>query len=130
MSKFNCTTPWGPEKDYICTNETIGLMAQKLYNDYFKYQNASRLKHCPKSCILMKMRPGNGDKSFQNLMYGKRSGTIAFNLNEIITVTTDSYSYIWLNFVAEVGGYVGLFLGYSVYQVTDILEKILPRKLF
>ena len=130
MSRFNCTTPWGPEKENICTNETIGLMAQKLYNDYFKYQNASRLKNCLKSCFLMKIRPGNEYRALQPHINGKRSGSIAFKLGKIITISSDHYSYIWLNFIAEVGGYVGLFLGYSVYQVTDILEKILPRKLF
>ena len=45
-------------------------------------------------------------------------------MHEVITVTQDQYSYNWLNLVAEVGGYVGLFLGLSVYQVTDLVDKI------
>ena len=46
--------------------------------------------------------------------------------------STDQYAYTWLSLVAEVGGYVGLFLGVLVYQVTnviDIISKIFIRKL-
>ena len=48
-------------------------------------------------------------------------------LNELIEVSYDQYSYIWLNLVAEVGGYVGLFLGFSVFQVTDLMDVLLQR---
>ena len=44
---------------------------------------------------------------------------------DTIIVTSDSYSYIWLNLIAEAGGYVGLFLGYSVYHVTDLIDKVM-----
>ena len=27
-----------------------------------------------------------------------------------------------MNLIAEIGGYVGLFLGWSVYQITDLLD--------
>ena len=105
-------------------------MAQTLYEDYFKYRNARGFKNCPKSCFLMSIRAGNKKTNLQRFIGGKRSGSINFKLKEIITVSTDHYYYIWLNFIAEVGGYVGLFLGYSVYQVTDILDKILPKRAF
>ena len=130
MSKFNCTTPWGPEKDHICKNETIGLNPQKLYESYFKFRNASSLQNCPKSCFLMNIRFATEKTNIQTYINGKRSGVILFKFREIITVSSDHYSYIWLNFIAEVGGYVGLFLGYSVYQITDILDKILPKIAF
>ena len=31
------------------------------------------------------------------------------------------YAYDELSLIAEIGGYVGLFLGSSVYQITDLL---------
>ena len=107
-------------------------MAQDMYDDYFvsKRQNLTGLSECPTSCNLMKIRSGNEFVENQKYINEKRSGTISFKLNEIITVATSNYSYIWLNFIAEVGGYVGLFLGYSVYQVTEVIEKILPQNLF
>ena len=53
---------------------------------------------------------------------------VSVSFEEVITITNDQYSYIWLNFVAEAGGYVGLFLGYSVFQASDLLD-ILIRKI-
>ena len=46
---------------------------------------------------------------------------------ETTKISTDQYAYTWLNLVAEVGGYVGLFLGYSVYQMTDLVDILLQR---
>ena len=130
MSEFNCTSPWGTNKDHICTNETIGFLAHNMYLDYFYHQNATRAKiFCPKSCHLMELRSGNERRQLQRTINGKRSGTITFKLNEIFTVSNDQYTYLWLNFIAEVGGYVGLFLGYSVYHITDALDIILPDKI-
>ena len=130
MSEFNCTSPWGTNKDHICTNETVGFSALRMYLDYFLHQNVTKAKTlCPKSCNLMELRSGNQQGGIQERINGKRSGSISFKLNQIITVSTDQYTYIWLNFIAEVGGYVGLFLGYSVYHITDALDRILPDKI-
>ena len=53
--------------------------------------------------------------------------SIKILFNEMITVSNDQYSYIWLNLVAEVGGYVGLFLGFSVFHVTALVDMLLQR---
>ena len=75
----------------------------------------------------MKIRSDNEKVGIQKAIKGMASGSIDFKFSEIITVSSDHYSYIWLNFIAEVGGYVGLFLGYSVYQMTEIIDKVLPK---
>ena len=38
-----------------------------------------------------------------------------------------SLSYPFISFVAEVGGYVGLFLGYSMLSLADLAEKMAAR---
>ena len=57
------------------------------------------------------------------------SADLDIRFQETTTISTDQYSYTWLNLVAEVGGYVGLFLGYSVYQMTDLLDIFLQWNL-
>ena len=127
MDTFGCTTPWGPDKDHICKN---GLKAHHLYREYLDWHNATDIfQKCPKSCRIMKLRTGNEKTSFQKYMYGKRTASLHIKLHEIITVTEDQYSYIWLNLIAEVGGYVGLFLGFSVYQMTSLIDKLFQKKI-
>ena len=123
MEEYGCTTPWGPNKDHICTNETIGREAHRLYKEFFIWRNATKaLENCPKSCTIMKLRTANEKYGLQAYIKGKRTASLHIRLYETITVTEDQYIYIWLNLVAEIGGYVGLFLGYSVYQITDLIE--------
>ena len=39
-------------------------------------------------------------------------------------VTTSSYAYTELELIAELGGYVGLFLGLSVFDLRHAVNKI------
>ena len=73
----------------------------------------------------MKLRASNEKKETQFYINGLASARLLFHFSDLITVTNEYYSYIWLNLLAEAGGYVGLFLGFSVYQITDLLDKFM-----
>ena len=45
--------------------------------------------------------------------------------NKYIRVTNAEYSYTELELLAEFGGYVGLFLGMSVFHLSVMFDKIL-----
>lgn len=77
------------------------------------------------TCHTMKLQTGNEQEELQPYMNGLASSRLEFRFFEMVTVTNEYYSYIWLNLLAEAGGYVGLFLGYSVFQVTDVLDKLI-----
>ena len=77
---------------------------------------------CPQSCTKYTIRVRSEYSSYVAIDIG-----IKILFNEMITVSYDQYSYIWLNLVAEVGGYVGLFLGFSVFQMTDLMDVLLQR---
>ena len=130
MTNLGCTSPWGLNKDYICKNQTFGLQAHNLYKDYFSWKNGTRLDECLRTCNTMKLQTGNEQHEFQPYIKGLASARLEFRFFEMVTVTNEYYSYIWLNLLAEAGGYVGLFLGYSVFQITDVLDTLLTWSIF
>ena len=89
-------------------------------------REVSNMIDCPKSCAMYTIRVRS--EYVQNI--GETTAenpTMKIILNERITISHEDYSYIWLNLVAEVGGYVGLFLGFSVFQMTDLVDMLLQR---
>ena len=89
-------------------------------------REVNNLIDCPKSCTTYTIRVRS-----EYVMMGAggtvENPTIKILFNERITISSEQYSYIWLNLVAEVGGYVGLFLGFSVFQMTDLVDMLLQR---
>jgi len=52
---------------------------------------------------------------------------LGFEKNTKIKVYESYYIYSELSLIAEIGGYVGLFLGISVNQVTNLMDFILSK---
>ena len=55
----------------------------------------------------------------------KQRGVLVMIFNKYIRVTNAEYSYTELELLAEFGGYVGLFLGMSVFHLSVMFDKIL-----
>ena len=47
-----------------------------------------------------------------------------------MTVSEQFFAYGFLSYVAENGGFVGLFLGYSVLQMRDCISYIIDKPAF
>ena len=86
--------------------------------------DVDKLIVCPKPCTMFKMQPRTTTYNSTGLGY---YASLDIRFHQIITISNDQYSYTWLNLVAELGGYVGLFLGYSVYQLTDLIDFFLQK---
>ena len=85
-------------------------------------REVNKMINCLKPCKMFKMQVANGRK---DNLDSERGSRLSVSFKELITISQDQYSYTWLNFIAEVGGYVGLFLGYSAIDLTDVLiQKI------
>ena len=55
-----------------------------------------------------------------------RNGTVSeLNFDKYVKVTKVKRSYTELELLAELGGYVGLFLGISVLHLSQAVDKIL-----
>ena len=57
----------------------------------------------------------------------KKNHTMRLRFNKYIKVIKSSYAYTELELFAELGGYVGLFLGLSVFDLCLLIPKIFER---
>ena len=116
MKKIGCTTPFGLDLDNICTEQNKSLEAEKMFWEISG--NAKKVDDCPYPChfLMKQITPTNYD--------GNDSGEIWLRFDEYIKVTTSTYGYTELELLAELGGYVGLFLGLSVFDLRLVFNKI------
>ena len=128
VEALGCTTPYLTDKSNICTDQEKALQANDLYRDLKEMAYKDAIPECPKPC--------------QNLMidFGRSSETVIENpeapllirLRKYIKVSTVSYTYQGLELFAEVGGYMGLFLGISLSQlpalIADLVQKFQFKK--
>ena len=53
-----------------------------------------------------------------------KTGVMVINFISKMTVSEQFWAYGFLSYVAENGGFVGLFLGYSVLQLRDFIGYV------
>ena len=118
MAKFGCTTPFGFNLDFICTDKLKSIEAMNLYTTLNR--KTHQIKECPYPCQFIKS---------MMLPYKMRNDIKSSQLNfgKYIKVTKAKYSYTELELLAEFGGYVGLFLGISVFHLSEVIDKIIEK---
>ena len=120
MEMLGCTTPFGPNKTKICTNSTKGREATRIHARYLSPDSRTVLPiawcHYPCSYFLV------SSKQFEE--GGCTYGCVSLNFEQLIQVTKSHYTYSELSMIAEIGGYVGLFLGISVNQIPYSLNVL------
>ena len=80
---------------------------------------------CPMDCIQIATQFGSLEVYDISNDTHYIPGELLLTFQKYIKVTSTYWSYAELSLLAEVGGYVGLFLGVSVNQISDIFEIIL-----
>jgi hypothetical protein len=128
LKTIGCVTPFGITKDKICQNKQDSKKAFQLYLKYRDDDLVIRNISCYDPCSYIGVKLLKGPESEAN--NGKGKLVLAFD--EKVHETVAYYSYDDLSFIAEIGGYVGLFLGASVYQTADLFQFIseILEKLF
>ena len=117
MSFLNCTWPFTKNKSYICEKEEESQFAYKIGKSYQRGRDTT----CLNSCSYLKV------KYDQRIMQNQGSqGELRFYFPVSIKVNQAYYTYKELSLIAEIGGYVGLFLGWSVYQLTEVMDTLVP----
>ena len=108
----NCSVPWAVNTS-ICTSTEDVKTAMNMANDITSFG----VQDCTKPCQSMPLRVTGGGESRKSYV----SMTLKFE--PLVTVSTERDLYgIWTMF-AEVGGYVGIFVGYSLLSLADYLHS-------
>ena len=116
MKRYGCVPPFFENKENICTNETISKQVRKYWEYYARYYTK-----CTDRCKGMSVQATwmrNKEKSnSQAVLYFQRK----------VKVVKSYYAYSGLSLIAEIGGYIGLFLGISINQITYLTSFIQER---
>ena len=120
LEELGCTTPFGPNKNKICTNQTIGRKAILTYYSSMYSDSEKNCEGChyPCSYFIVSTKLDNKNKVSPGRSY------VCLNFEQLIQVTKSHYTYSELSLIAEIGGYVGLFLGISVNQMPYLLNVL------
>ena len=125
-NEIGCTTPYNPDKSNICLEQNQANQAMNIFDDITIQNQTKARKLCPRPCQQYIIGFSNKEISWSNSI---RPATLRMEFPKYIRVSSSSYSYTLLELLAEVGGYVGLFLGVSINQISDLLT-ILATKIF
>lgn len=116
----DCLVPYGSYHSPLCQEwEQIGQAYNALKQGLFKHTG------CPIPCqfithSILSKNLMNTNQNYSNAV---------FWFKPLIKKSTSRIPYGGLELLGEVGGYVGLFLGLSVFQVRFLIDKIIARVL-
>lgn len=142
VTKMNCSVPFmfNPnKKEEICKNVTVSKNASSMYLNHM----SNTQPECPVPCVNMITSFGypNIDLSSLSTLW-KNKGRVSIYFKKFVKVTEDFVSYdllrlykffiifqlcICQNFsmVAEIGGYSGLLIGFSVMDLAVVLKSLM-----
>ena len=121
IAKLGCGTPYGTYNvSNVCADETKSNEAVRLFGELVsKVFQLEGL--CPYPCKFTR----NYFRDRRKLSPGhENSASLFLKFNKFIKISQARYSYGGLELLAEFGGYVGLFLGISVFHLSQAFEKI------
>ena len=117
---FGCTSPFGPNKDQICTNERKSIQAYELYDETINEYSTN----CSMPCSFVSSEV----ITFREYdLSSNQTGVLKFEFEPVVKVTRGIYLYSVLSLIAEIGGYVGLFLGVSFNQITKLTDFLFTQ---
>ncbi len=121
--KFGCNAPFGPNKTFVCDKPQVAKKLEMVHRAFQRKYNGTK---CPKPCNYLKLKVMQTDQADHN---GSEAVTKLLFEDRVKTIKS-YYLYSFLSLIAEIGGYVGLFLGVSVYQLTTVFDTIISRLKF
>ena len=121
---IGCTTPFLNDKSRICTQQSKAVKAMDIESEIIlnrRYLN----KICPRSCVEVHANFGSVEKyhAEESTEYFVK-GNLTLDFHQFVKISTSFWAYDEIELIAEVGGYVGLFLGVSVNQVRFLIGRL------
>ena len=124
--KVGCSVPYGFNISNVCIDEKQSNKAMELYNKLNKHSTTAnstsyKIQSCPYPCKFTRTYFKDKRKWKRD---NKNPSSLFLRFNKFVKVSKARYSYGGLELLAELGGYVGLFLGISVFHLSDAFAKI------
>ena len=122
MDSVGCLAPVFPHSDRsgICANESLAHDAVGAYHKFMTSDLERQSKYCLMPCQITDVTVRE-DKTSGS---GNSQTVYTFNLPTRVKIIESFYFYRFLSLVAEVGGWVGLFLGIYIMQINDVLNYL------
>ena len=117
---YGCTTPFGLHKDKICDNFKNASQVNDMRKRWYSNQIWEK-SGCNKPCSYVTLR---SNTVWERERKYKTKVKLVIYFKENIKVTKAYHIYSGLSLVAEIGGYVGLFLGVSINQITNLFDVL------
>ena len=128
---IGCTTPFVKNKSNICTDPDKAEKAYFRQIDILKGDQFELQKICPYPYLQVSSFYGSQNEIKEEELtigLGVPTGNLFVLFKPFIRVSESYWSYTGLSLIAEVGGYVGLFLGVSINQITYLIDKVMKYK--
>ena len=119
MESIGCTTPFGVNINNICSDQNKSMQALDLFKKLV--DKKFRIKECPYPCKIVRSLTNSGSPRPNNT---NAEISVSLNFEKFIKITKARYSYTELELLAEFGGYVGLFLGLSVFSIHQLFDVV------
>ena len=123
IEKYGCTTPYSMNKTQICKANLNGRKVLRMYQKAFFIYNHT----CKNPCVFINLEAIVRQDSVQGYVNGKSAALMKIFIKENIKVIKGQYLYSALSLLAEIGGYVGLFLGVSVNQISWLIDAMFTK---
>ena len=124
-----CLVPWFPTlysmeqigNHFVCTKE------KDVNTSYWIYWNkiTNQQNDCNKPCKSIVVSIGGKNYNYNKT---RNFGSVRFYFSMTSTKTLEHYLYTFTNLFAEVGGYVGLLLGYSCLDFASTIKHLVNKK--
>ena len=136
MENYGCSIPFYQTPNIsvinLCNDSKTRKEALDMFGKlYYSPPDGFGKKECLYPCTNLMIKMMNIKETKETISLAT---TLELHFNEFTQVITAHYTYTELELLAEFGGYVGLFLGYSVLNLTDVFyilieysRKALPK---
>ena len=132
METIGCTSPYALNKTKICTDTFKALETADIYTEFMDHSSdlvdVKNYEGCYYPCSYFVVSGKNSRTMKMGPTY--KYAEVYMKFEQLIKETKSYYAYSGLSLIAEIGGYVGLFLGVSINQLTilwDILDVLLEK---
>ena len=119
-----CTVPYVKDADNICTKEKDILMTSEIVRNIIKHGAHSCNVPCHSVAVDL------GAKNYQNLTIARQPfAVLELYLLPTAIQTTEKLLYTRFRLLAEIGGYIGLLCGYSLFSFLRWINGRFERKI-